>query len=254
VRAVISVVVYAAPFLLIPAALGMGIAAFVHMRRSRTAPYFTIRKRSTILGLRLTGLTIVCIAASVGVLSLRGRIDPPHLRELFARKTQEETDLPIGIDTPAPGDNQSETTNELPPTITPTLATPTADESEEEPDLSATPETEDVPSDARIRIAEISMGISASLEPVDTGTQFDAGIPRVYYWLEYDNMENGLEWTQVLLLNGEQVLRETTLWDQDEEGLAYYFFDAEGGWPAGSYEVQFYIGDELVDTRRYTLQ
>ena len=55
-----------------------------------------------------------------------------------------------------------------------------------------------------------------------------------------------MSWSQVLLLNGNVVRSESEGWQQEEQGVAFYFFEAQGGWPVGDYEVRFFIGDNFA--------
>jgi hypothetical protein len=100
----------------------------------------------------------------------------------------------------------------------------------------------------------VSSGITAARTPVDLNTTFPAGIPRVYYWFEFENVTEGISWSQVLLLNGSAIRSESEEWNRGESGSAYYWFGAQGGWPAGTYEIQFYLGDRLMSSATYTIQ
>jgi hypothetical protein len=88
---------------------------------------------------------------------------------------------------------------------------------------------------------------------VDTGTEFPAGIPRIYIWIDYQDMADGSSWSRVLRLNGDVVRSESEGWERGAEGVAYYFFDAQGGWPSGIYEVTFFIGDKLVASAQFSM-
>jgi hypothetical protein len=66
-------------------------------------------------------------------------------------------------------------------------------------------------------------------------------------------MTDGAAWSRVLLLDRTAVRTETEPWSQGQEGTAYYWFNAQGGWPPGEYVVQFYLGDRLLAEKSFTL-
>lgn len=109
------------------------------------------------------------------------------------------------------------------------------------------------PLEATITITTLSSGLDANANPINTGTQFVAGLPRIYYWVSYRNMLDDIAWSQVLLRDGEIIRAESNTWNQGEEGTTYFWLEAQGGWPAGNYEIQFFIGDRMTDTSTYQM-
>ncbi len=218
------------------------VLGVVNFRESRSAPYHTIRRNAIRQAMRQFGLMILMLGVTGGVFMLRRNV-PQQLGLAFLPITEPR---PTATSTPIP---------DLPPTITPqpAAASTMAVTATVAPTmtLSSTLDAEPTPA---VDIYEVSTGITNNLLPAGAGTQFDAGLTRIYYWVEYDNMADGDSWRQVLLINGDTILDDQLAWDQGEEGTAYYFFDAPEGWPAGNYEIRFFTGDRLNDAIRFTLQ
>jgi hypothetical protein len=225
------------------------VIAVLNFRRSRQAPYFRLRRSANQIAWRAVLGAVVGMAGILAALRLRQFVPPVDLASLGARfdaagneepppLVPEQTDMPIPTGETTAG----------PPTITPTQPTeaPTTTPVIATIDSQVTP-----PTNASLMITAVSSGISANLQPVDAGTTFPVGVPRIYYWVEFENMQNGISWSRVLLLNGTVVRTESEAWQQGTEGIAYYWFDAQGGWPLGQYEIRFYLGDQLRASETY---
>ncbi|NDJ36743.1 MAG: hypothetical protein GYB64_18985 [Chloroflexi bacterium] len=218
--------------------IGAVVYAVSQFRRMRSIPYFSIRKDARQRGWR--SILVAFGAAVLLIISLQ--IESLPTLRFAASPTPnalQPTQAVFATETPL---------SSAPPTITPTQPSPTpsASPAAVTAELTVTPATE-----ADLTITAISSDISAALTPVNTSETFPVGIPRIYYWFEYDNMADGIAWSQVLIRNGSIVLNESSTWDQGEEGFAYFFFGAQEGWPAGVYEIEFYIGDRLIDRATY---
>jgi hypothetical protein len=253
---VFQTLVYALPFvpgIVLVLAL---FNAFGNFRRARRAPYFRIRRDSFRAAWRW-GLVAVFAAAAVGAsIAARTRLLAtdfsafPFPQPGANGNPSPDSGLPV-IASITPFEPIS--TKDLiaaPPTITPTQPTPTVTPT---PPISTIASRVTPLPDAAITITAISSGISSDLRPVNASLEFVAGLPRLYVWLEYQNMADGVSWSRVLLRNGSLLISETELWERGTEGVAYYFFDAPNGWAAGSYEVQFYISDKLASSKAFSI-
>mgnify|MGYP001243231139 FL=1 len=246
----VSVVVFALPIIVGLIAIIALVAAFTNFRRARKAPYYRIRRQSNQKGWRWVLALLLAGAGAIAALQAQELVEPVDLQALLpqagtATPTFALLAFPTGtVDlTLTPKDILSG-----PPTITPTDAPPTLSPT---PYIATIETTVTPPVEASLALTAISSGISADLEPVNTGDVFPAGTPRIYYWVEFENMANGMSWSRALLLDGRVVRTESEAWERGTEGVAYYWFDAQGGWPAGRYEVQFFIGEEMVDSATY---
>lgn len=219
-------------------------SAVFSFRESRNAPYHTIRRNAIRAAMRQIGIFIVLLGAAVGIFIARQNASPDV--NLGSLAFAEPEPLPTFTSTPVP---------DLPPTITPqpeatATLTPTAiNPPQTSPTVAATNA-----STTSIDIYEVSSSITNNLLPAGAGTQFDAGLTRIYFWLEYSDMQDGDSWRQVLLINGETILDDELAWDQGEEGTAYYFLDAPDGWPSGNYEIRIFTSDRMNDAIRFSLQ
>lgn len=244
----LSLIVYLMPFFLAAVALVAAIGVYSNFRRSQTAPYFRIRRKAAQTGWRWALILLVAVGGAYAALRARASLPAPDLASFLpATPTAPATIGPDLLSPEGPITPTAPVEEGAPPTITPTGAP----EGSATPFLATIESTVTPPAEAELTITDISSDISSNLTPVNPGTSFPVGTPRIYYWVSFSNMENGLSWSRVLLLNGTVVRSESESWERGTEGTAYYWFDAQGGWPAGSYEVQFYLGDRLADTATY---
>jgi hypothetical protein len=115
--------------------------------------------------------------------------------------------------------------------------------------------------EARINLTAFSADV-ANGHPVDPGFEFPAGDSRIYFFLEYSGMGQGVMWTYAWYQNGEYLDGNTCLWglrDEDcpsifgRSGTNYLFYRLPGGWVPGSYEVRIWIEDRLQGTARFVV-
>ncbi len=250
---VLSIALSIIPYILGILAIVALISFITAYRHSRKAPYFRLRKDASRQAGRWLLTFLFSVAGIVGAIFSKQYIPPADITTVFApllTPAATATTLP----TLAPPTAMVEAVQtDLPPTITPTeLPTPTSPATPTSPvttiESAVTP-----PASAMMEITAVSSGISPSLTPINPDSAFPAGTPRIYFWVQFSSMANGISWSRVLLRDGTVIRSESEAWDRGEEGLAYYWFDAQGGWPAGNYEIQFYMGDQLVDSREFTV-
>jgi hypothetical protein len=251
----LATLVYAAPWLLGVVCIVSLAQAYTHLRRARQAPYFRIRRDAARRGWRWVIVLIISGGGVVGLVSARSIVPPPQntLRTLFLASP---TPFPTIAPPPSPTSDFGLTgtaQNALEETPA-TLLTPETLTVEVSPFISTINSPVTPSASAKLTITGVSSGISADRTPVDLNTIFPVGIPRVYYWFEFGNITEGISWSQVLLLNGSVIRSESEEWNRGESGSAYYWFGAQGGWPAGTYEIQFYLGDRMMSSATYTVQ
>lgn len=250
----ISLIVYAAPFILIPLALFSVLMVVGNFRQARTAPYFRIRRSSTTAGWRWVLMVIVCGGGAAWSLASRGNYPPPDLASLLAGPTPGATPPPGEGGTPTATSQISLTPGsplEGPPTITPIL--PPGTQTVTPP--FATIESEVTPPpDATLTITAVARDISASLAPVEPGDTFPAGITRLCVFFDYSNMVNGVSVSYVLSQAGTPVWTASEIWTRGTEGPGWYCFDRAAGFPGGNYQVQLYLGDQLEAQAALTLE
>lgn len=247
----LSFLVYGAPYFLGILLIAGAAGAFVQFRRARKAPYFRMRRDATSRGWRWVAIAGLSAAAIIVASQMRQYVDPPVLSEIFGGDDTPTPSAPALAERPTqPAGAAATPPDDGVPTITPTQPTPTL---EPTPFIATIDSLITPPADATLTIAEIASGISTDLEPVEAGDTFPAGTPRIYFWVEYANMQDGMSTSRALLLDGAVVRSESEAWARGAEGRAYYWFEAQGGWPAGAYEIQFYAGERQVGTATFSV-
>jgi hypothetical protein len=245
-QAVITAILIFLGILLIASIIGL----ISNLRVYRKASYFTVRRDSARKVRRWFFVLIITIGGLVAGFWLRNI----QLNDEGSQPGITVPASPTAELLPAITIDPSLTPKDLreaPPTITPTQPTPTQTAT---PAIATAETSIEVPEGASLTITAISSRITANLLPLDPGDSFAAGIPRIYFFFDYENLVQGVSWSQVLLYNGEVVRSQTETWTWDAVGKdVYYYFETRGGWPAGSYEVQFYLGDQLAASETFTL-
>jgi hypothetical protein len=195
---------------------------------------------------------------------LRGVVIPT-LTDLVLLPTQDATDTPDvrattqaarsaattltalrPSDTPLPSETAVPSETPLPtgtpmPTHTPTTTltpTPTF-----ESVLQLTPPVSDQepPRGAAIELMAAASGVASDNAPVEPGAEFAAGIERIYFFVRFENMENGVTWTRVLLREGVPIQGQSYRWSLGQSGESYFFFGDASGYPPGNYEARIFI-------------
>ncbi len=107
--------------------------------------------------------------------------------------------------------------------------------------------------EASLTITALDDRISDTLEPVNPRTTFIAGTHRIYFFVEYAAMSDGVAWTRKLYKNGEQIDSVSYDWRQGRTGTTYFFFGSADGFEPGNYEIRLFIGasDQPVSTRNF---
>lgn len=224
--------------------------------RSRSAPYFVLRR----VALGRAGRWMVVVLGAGAALAVAMRVRPPVVAEATPRAPaiMIEATSPPPAGTPAPSAPPPSTPGVLAqPGANPTGSNPTRVPSPTPSPLFVTRESDVTPQvDAALSITAIATGIDANFLPENPGSTFEAGTPRLYVFYDFEGMTDGASWSGVLLVNG-QVFEEASfdqLWSLGGEGTNLYrWFDHDGGWPAGEYEIRFFIGDRLADSATFRI-
>lgn len=108
---------------------------------------------------------------------------------------------------------------------------------------------------AEIMIVGLDDQISDDLMPIDPRTSFEAGITRLYMFVAFRNMTQGVLWHRNLYQDGELIDSNSYLWGLETEGNSYFFFGSDNGFEPGTYEIRVFIGNNLdpVSTTQFTI-
>ncbi|MDH4138755.1 MAG: hypothetical protein OEW09_18880, partial [Anaerolineae bacterium] len=133
------------------------------------------------------------------------------------------------------------------PTIVPTVGTPT---------LAPTPlvGVETPSPDAIFGEITLARGVTDDNKPEGPGTVFPDGISQLYAFFDYQDLSNGVLWTQVWHREGKEIGTESSLWEWGSHGTAWIFLKPVGGYSRGEHEVRLYISDELKQTATFTVR
>jgi len=89
--------------------------------------------------------------------------------------------------------------------------------------------------------------------PVDPKTVFELPIETMYGGFDYNNLIPGVQWTALWYHDGKLICYETQPWDGGTGGIGGYTECSNpiGGWLAGEYEVQIFMGYEWESIGRF---
>jgi hypothetical protein len=87
-----------------------------------------------------------------------------------------------------------------------------------------------------------------------TAREFRAGTRRVYLFISFDAMDNGIAWSRVLYRDETPIQANTLLWSLGANGSSYFFFGDDDGYPTGVYEVRLFVGDTEASRIGFSLR
>jgi hypothetical protein len=252
------------------------LLALHQLRRGRTGPYWRLRREAGQRGGQLFLIAVALFGSALGIAFFSGfaAVAMSRVNGFLAERSpapvvivEQPTETPTpdlspsapvtATDTPTPS---AISTTDIPTaTSTPTI-TPT-------PTLTLTPSATyetafrlDVPANARaprpdamINIVAADSAVSPDETPVQPRSAFEAGIRRVYLFINFQAMDDGVAWSRVLYRDGAPVQGSTLLWSLGEAGTSYFFLGNEDGYPPGSYSVEVMIGLQVVTTFEFTV-
>ncbi len=248
------------------AALGLGLLLFLVslrlFRRSRSDVYWRRRRDAGQRGWRIFVLSFALFV--VGGMSCIVTLFVHLVADEEKKPTQVTVQNPVttattgpAIDTPPAPTNAANTVpavpeNQTPPDTSPTpvvviitttpVYTPT-----ETPFPTFTPHVTPPVSNvtprpnASLRITSLDDDISDTLTPPNPRTTFEAGVTRIYLFVEFQGMTEGVLWKRYLYRDGEQIDGGSYLWGLETSGTTYFFFGNDSGFPPGTYEIRLYI-------------
>lgn len=268
-------------------ALALFLLSLYHLRRGRTGQYWRLRRQAGQFGgkLFLTSLALFIVTLALAFYSGLAAIAFRGINNLFAPETPVlrgvalPTASPTDMDTPSPTAVISATpTFTVTPTPTPTIPTPEASPTPtptatltatitQTPTVTLTPTAtyESVlrltppfsarhpRPDARIQITAADDAVSSTQTPLQPRTTFNAGVKRIYLFMNYQAMDDGVAWTRVLYRDGVPVQGQAYLWSMGESGAGFFFFGSDDGYLPGSYEARIYLDDVEVSRFAFTI-
>lgn len=99
---------------------------------------------------------------------------------------------------------------------------------------------------ATLRIVALDDQIDANFRPVNPRTSFVAGVKRLYLFVEFSEMTEGVLWRRVIYKDGKLFDDNTYLWGLESNGTGYFFFGHDSGFEPGNYEIRLFIGEANI--------
>lgn len=232
--------------LLIGAGLvGIVLALIVTIRSfilSRSGEYYVIRDEARRTALRSLLVLLILILLTIVFLLIPRQESAPQ-PTATATPLQPPTSTPTRV-MPTPTATVTATprptaTEPFIPTSTPQATLPIT---LTQPLPSAVPP----PGDAHFEFWSLAQGVDENHQPAEPSTEFPAGTERIYLFFRYDGLLPNVPWSIVWYQNGQFLSGGTRLWDSERPaGEWHEFLEYGGGFAAGEYEVQVWLGDQL---------
>ena len=193
------------------------------------------------------------------VLGVDVLVVPPRLAAILSRPAEPTPDTPTPTLTPiiAPTLRPTRTPTTTPtrrPTATPPfIPTPTPAISPPESALTPLPSAVPAGEEAHITIVTLAADQDEDGQPVDPGAEFPPGDHRVYLFISYEGMANGVAWTFAVYRAEEFLDSSTQLWEWGAEGRTYLYYKPPGGYEPGIYEMRVFVEDRLQGVAQFVI-
>jgi hypothetical protein len=222
------------------------LAGILLLRRAPRQPFFLIRQQTAATGWRL-------LAAAFGILLLAGTVrlfGGPIVFQVIT-PTPSVTLTPSITLTPTITFTPSRT---LPPTLTLTASktfTPTPSPTPFVPNNIEQSFKSNVPPNPDLRIGPLTFAksITQNLQPVSSGISFRNPINRIYVLFPYENVNDGVELTVIVYMDGALFAWVSNPWYPGPEGIGVFTWStAPDYFPHAAYEVQIFVGGQWKQT------
>ncbi len=233
------------------------LAAARYAREAKTSQFYFIREQARIKAGRVMIVVGFLVVVTI-VLAILVTASSTLTRVAQASPTPTPTPT-LSPTAPAPAVATASPTSVLTPTPKPTS---TASPSPTTIPLVGTPSSALTPivgaatplPGATFGEITLARGVTDDNEPKDPDTVFPAGIAQLYAFFDYQNLSDGVLWTQVWYRGEKEIGSESGLWEWGSYGTAWIFLKPIGGYSRGEYKVGLYIGDELKQTATFTVR
>jgi hypothetical protein len=235
------------------------LAAARYNREAKTSQFYFIREQARVKAGRVmivVGLLVVVTVALAVLLAVSNtfnhvaQVSPTPVPTPTLSPTTPPATVVVATASPTPVVTpmlKTTATASPSPTIIPITATPTRT-------LTPIVGAETPLPGATFGEITIARGMTRDNKPKDPSTVFPAGISQLYAFFDYQNLSDGVLWTQVWYREGEEIGSGSALWEWGSYGTAWIFLKPVGGYPRGQYTVKLYIGDELQQTVTFTVR
>ena len=237
--------------LLIASAVPAGLGIF-QLNKARRAPYYVMRREALRRAVRW-GLTMLVLQALAVVLLVVTPLVAAIVSVPAPVPAATPTATPPFTSTPRPTRTPTVTPTRRPTATPPFIPTSTPDVPVPESALSPLPSAVPARGDARIAIITTAADRDDNEQPVGLGTEFPPGDHRVYLFVSYEGMTNGVAWTLAIYREGEFLDAATQLWEWGEQGSTYLYYKPPGGYEPGLYEMRVFIETRLQGIAQFVI-
>jgi hypothetical protein len=228
---------------------GLGISQMIKARR---APYYVMRREALRRAVRWGLAMLVLQALAIALL-----VVTPFVATILSAPAPVPTATPTATlpstSTPRPTRTPTVTPTRRPTATPPFIPTSTSAVPVPESALSPLPSAVPAGGDARIAIITTAADRDDNEQPVGPGTEFPPGDHRVYLFISYEGMANGVAWTLAMYREGEFLDATTQLWEWGEQGSTYLYYKPPGGYEPGLYEMRVFIEARLQDRAQFVI-
>ena len=224
--------------------------------RARRAPYYAMRESALRQVKRWALVALVFLVLGIDVL-----VVPPRLAAILSEPKEPTPEastppptLTVMIMPSARPTRTPTTTPTRGPTATaPFIPTPTSAIPPPESALTPLPSAVPAGKGAHITIITLAASHDEGGQPVDPGAEFPPGDHRVYLFIAYEDMANGVAWTFATYREGEFLDSSTQLWEWGAEGKTYLYYEPPGGYEPGVYEMRVFVGERLQGVAQFVI-
>ncbi len=224
--------------------------------RARRAPYYAIRQRAVQRTRPWLLVLLLLLVLGIDLLVL-----PPYLVEMLSQMEEETQPVDAPTSTPAiavtvvsfPTGTPTTTPTRRPTATPPFIPTPTPGILPPDSALTPLPSAVPPPEGAHITIITLAADKDEEGQPVDPGAEFAPGDHRVYLFISYERMADGVPWTFAIYREGELLDSTTQLWEWGSEGRTFLYYNPPGGYQPGIYEMQVFIGERLQGVAQFVI-
>ena len=242
--------------LLMTAIFGLGVigaawVGWVQIRAARKLPYYLLRKERTHIGWRWFALAVMfglagIVSASLGRRAVYAFYPPTPSITPTATKTSTPTITPTLKNTTTP-------TITLTPTVTSTATQTPTPSLPEEIHVLLLRETQTPDPEAVFSPLLVAGRIDRQNLPIGASDFYTNPVGRLFGTFTYNYLTNDLRWTAIWYRELEVICLETHAWDGGTGGYGYTECHPDI-WVPGEYEIQIFLGDSWMVSKRFTIE
>lgn len=240
--------------LLLSSVIPVGVV-ITQLIRARRAPFYIARELALKRAKRWVLVALLLVVLGVDLWIVPPRLAPPSRQPPEqVLHTPTPTSVTMITSTPRPTRTPTATPTRRPTATPPFIPTPTSDVPLPESALTPLPSAVPAGEGARIDVITLAADRDDGGQPVDPGNEFPPGDHRVYLFIHYEGMADGVAWTLAMYREGEFLDSTTQLWEWGTEGKTYLYYKPPGGYEPGVYEMRVFIEHRLQGVAQFVIR